>query len=64
MYVDIGRGDEVLVELPTERSKKILAAWSSSRLRGGEVTRPLMERVALLKQKGLMGQMVAAEYLR
>ena len=28
------------------------------------MTRPLMERLALLKQKGLTGQMVVAEFLR
>ena len=35
VYVDVGWGDEALLELPTERPKKIAAAWSSSRLRGG-----------------------------
>ena len=34
------------------------------RLHGGEAARPLMERITLLKQKGLTGAMVAAEYLR
>ena len=55
LYVDVGRSDVALLELPTEQPQKIPAAWSSSRLHGGEVTRPLMERVALLKQKGLTG---------
>ena len=43
VYVDVGRGDEALLELPTEQPKKVPAAWSSSCLCGGEVTRPLME---------------------
>ena len=64
VYVDVGRSDVALLELPTEQPQKVPAAWSSSRLCGGEVTRPLKKRVALLKQKGLTGQMVLAEFLR
>ena len=62
--MDVGRSDVALLELPTEQPKKIPAVWSSSRLCGGEAMQPLMERVALLKKKGLTGQMVVAEFLR
>ena len=61
VFVDVGRADEALLELPAAKPEKIPVAWSSHRLDERAVMRPLLDRIALLRQAGLTGQMVAAE---
>ena len=64
LLVDVGRADEALLELLAARPEKIPEAWSSRRLDKGMVTRPLMERITLLRWGGLTGQLVAAEFFQ
>ena len=57
------RDDRELLRLPVDLLQPDKEKWGSARLPEGALTTPLMDRLASLRESGLMGQMVAAEFL-
>ena len=63
VLVDTRDGRELL-RLPVDLLQPDKEKWGSARLPEGALTTPLMDRLASLRESGLMGQMVVAEFLR